>query len=195
MGVGPFFFVAPRGAGRRARAWRCLLCPASVFWPWGSVARALSALILCQTLCRLRGRCGTARARAALWDAVGRRARSRLEAWTRSFSVIGLACLWWCEASCLCAWSSTRVVGVRRIECCESKGLPWARGAVSRFYSPMTSAFARPSSCRDLNTGGVSASVTATEERSRRLLCRVAIAGQALPSQRSLLHPKWWPHK
>ena len=29
----------------------------------------------------------TARARAALWDAVGRRARSRLAAWTRSFSV------------------------------------------------------------------------------------------------------------
>ena len=54
----------------------------------------------------------TARARAALWDAVGRRARSRLEAWTRSFSVIGLVCLWWYEASCICAWSSTRVVGV-----------------------------------------------------------------------------------
>ena len=54
----------------------------------------------------------TARARAALWDAVGRRARSRLEAWTRPFSGIGLVCLWWCESSCICAWSGTRVVGV-----------------------------------------------------------------------------------
>ena len=112
MGAGPFFlWAAPPGA-TRARSWRCLLCPASVFWPWGSVARALSALILCQTLCRLRGRCGTARARAALWDAVGRRARARWEAWTPSFSVIGLVCLWFCEASCICTWSRKRLVGV-----------------------------------------------------------------------------------
>jgi hypothetical protein len=50
--------------------------------------------------------------RARSCDAVGRRARARWEAWTRSFSVIGLVRLWWCEASCICAWSSTRVVGV-----------------------------------------------------------------------------------
>ena len=41
----------------------------------------------------------TARARAALWDAVGRRARSRWGPWTPSFPVIGLVCLWLWEAS------------------------------------------------------------------------------------------------
>ena len=54
----------------------------------------------------------TARARAALWDAVGRRARSPWGPWTPSFSGIGLVCLWWWEASCICAWPRTRVVGV-----------------------------------------------------------------------------------
>ena len=110
-GLGHLFGGAARRGAARALSWRCLLCPASVFWPWGSVARALSALILCQTLCRLRGRC-TRPARALPFGMPWGGARGLvggLDAfllWNR----IGVP--WWCEASCMCAWSSTRVVGV-----------------------------------------------------------------------------------
>ena len=114
MGGGwAIFFEGPRGPGRRVRGRGGAFCVLGVSLAlWAASAWALTALILCQTLCRLRGRCGTARARAALWDAVGRRARSRWEAWTPSFSVIGLVCLWWCEASM--TWGSRPFVRALR---------------------------------------------------------------------------------
>ena len=46
MGVGPFFLEAPRGAGRRARAWRCPWCPRMFGCPGAASAWVLDALIL-----------------------------------------------------------------------------------------------------------------------------------------------------
>ena len=57
MGAGPF---VRRRRAARGGACACVEVPLvswSVGGPLGSLSRALSALILCQTLCRLRGRC------------------------------------------------------------------------------------------------------------------------------------------
>ena len=110
--AGPYFLwrrAAPRGASASVEV---PLCPWSVSCPLGSLGVGAYRVNPLADAVPSSRPLHTARARAALWDAVGRRARARWEAWTPSFSGIGLVCLWWCEASCICAWSSTRVVGV-----------------------------------------------------------------------------------
>ena len=110
--LGHIFCGAARAGAARARSWRCLLCPWSVSCPLGSLGVGAYRVNPLADAVPSSRPLRTARARAALWDAVGRRARSRWGPWTPSLSVIGLVCLWWCEASCICAWPSTRVVGV-----------------------------------------------------------------------------------
>ena len=97
--LGHSFCGAARPGAARARSWRCLLCPWSVSCPLGSLGVGAYRVNPLADAVPSSRPLHTARARAALWDAVGRRARARWEAWTRSFSGIGLVCLWWWEAS------------------------------------------------------------------------------------------------
>ena len=56
--LGHFFFVGPRGAGRRVRGRGGTLSGLRALLMFAAAWRVRkSALILCQTLCRLRGRC------------------------------------------------------------------------------------------------------------------------------------------
>ena len=63
------------------------MCPWSVSCPLGSLGVGAYRVNPLADAVPSSRPLHTARARAALWDAVGRRARSRLAAWTRSFSV------------------------------------------------------------------------------------------------------------
>ena len=152
------------------------MCPASVFWPWGSVARALSALILCQTLCRLRGRC-TRPARALPFG----------KPWGGARGLVGGHGRLPSPESDWCAFGGVRRPVYARgrvhawLACLEQsaasqKGLG---GPVSRIQ-PNDLSLRSASSGRNLNTGGVSASVTATESRLFVPLCRAAISKPSL---------------
>ena len=55
--LGHIFCGGARPLGARARAWRCPCVLGASLALWAASAWALTALILCQTLCRLRGRC------------------------------------------------------------------------------------------------------------------------------------------
>ena len=55
--LGHIFCGGARPLGARARAWRCPCVLGASLALWAASAWALTALILWQTLCRLRGRC------------------------------------------------------------------------------------------------------------------------------------------
>ena len=182
MGGGwAIFFCGGARPGRRVRGRGGTLSGLRALLMFAAAWRVRNrALILCQTLCRLRGRC-TRPARAlpfgTRWDGTrglvgghgrlpspesdwcafgcGRRpvyARGRVHAW--------LACLEQSAGS--------------------QKGCPGRVGQFRAKIAKMTSALPRPSSSLNHNTGGVSASVTATESRLFVPLCRAAISKPSL---------------
>ena len=159
MGGGwAILFVVPRGPGRRVRGRGGAFCVLGVSLAlWAASAWALTALILCQTLCRLRGRC-TRPARALPFGTP----------WGGARGLVGRLGRVPSPESDWCAFGGGRppengapwplfVRSVPTTRCEESSWVPWRGCTVNLFWAISQSlrSLAASPSIRKLNAGPV----------------------------------------